>query len=346
MYDLDYLRRKAREYGIYTISSVELVDSSHGEDDLRHNYVLDKKYVLRIHSALVMTEERILELSRLIKRFREFGLKAPLFIPNKKGDFLMNAEDGYCYLSEYLDLPLAKDCLESNQKELIEQRLLLISTFAQKYRNVDLSDTRSMYSLFTLSPYDQLEGVDEKESNLKELTEALESLGEIDLACELRKNNAVLRKELKMIHDSLPCCVFQGDENFSNLCIDEKGKICGLFDFNMAGTEVIANYLANTAFLGEFSLTEQVFKDYSSDELLEFILSSFYEATELIFKHYFFTEIERKAYFLYAKIALLFGYIHVGPLLKILNDEGLKKKATNLLSRMLDVQMEKRVHSF
>ena len=75
--------------------------------------------------------------------------------------------------------------------------------------------------------------------------------------------------------------------------------------------------------------------------MLEFILNSFYEATELIFKHYSFTEIERKAYFLYAKIALLFGYIHVGPLLNFLKDEGLKKKAIDLLSRMLDVQLEK-----
>ena len=102
-----------------------------------------------------------------------------------------------------------------------------------------------------------------KKSNLKQLTEVLESLievleslEEVDLACELRKKNTVLKKELKKIHESLPCCVFQGDEIFFNLCINGKGKICGLFDFNMAGTKVIANYLANTAFLGEFSLTE------------------------------------------------------------------------------------------
>ena len=155
----------AKEYGVDNISSVELVDSSRGEEGLRHNYVLDKKYVLRVHSAPVMTEERILELDRLIKRYHEFGLKAPLFIPNKKEDFLMKADDGYCYPAEYLDLPLAKDHLENNHKDLIVERFLLISTFAQKYRNVDLNDTMSMYSLFTLSPYDQLEGMDEKKQS-------------------------------------------------------------------------------------------------------------------------------------------------------------------------------------
>ena len=88
---------------------MEFVDSSHGEDDVRHNYIVDKKYVLRINSAKVMTEDRLAELNSLIERYRSFGMQAPLFLKAATGQFVVEQEGKYCYLSEYLDLPLAED---------------------------------------------------------------------------------------------------------------------------------------------------------------------------------------------------------------------------------------------
>ena len=55
-----------KQYGINSYEEYEMIDSSHGESDIRHNYIIDKKYVLRINSAKVMAEERIKELNILI----------------------------------------------------------------------------------------------------------------------------------------------------------------------------------------------------------------------------------------------------------------------------------------
>lgn len=58
-------------YGIAPPTSIQCVDSSHGETDIRRNYLIDRKYVLRVNSAPVMTEARLAELNTLIGRYRK-----------------------------------------------------------------------------------------------------------------------------------------------------------------------------------------------------------------------------------------------------------------------------------
>ena len=241
-----------QQFQIHNAEKVEFVDSSQGEDDIRHNYIIDKKYVLRLNSAKVMTEERLTELNTLIERYRSFGMKAPLFLKAENGSFVVEQDGKNCYLSEYLDLPLAEDVKFRCREDLIRQRLVFISRFAQTFKNVDLVETVSMFSIFDLAPYDKLSGldIDEKQENLNQLVADLTQAGYVELAQKVNAKNEELRRQLRPIYKDLPRCVFQGDENFSNLCVDENDQINGLFDFNMSGTEVIANYLANNAFMG------------------------------------------------------------------------------------------------
>lgn len=89
-----------RHFDIHNADTMQFVDSSHGEDDIRHNYIIDKKYVLRINSAKVMTKDRLAELNTLIERYRSFGMKAPLFLKASTGDFVIEQDGKYCYLSE------------------------------------------------------------------------------------------------------------------------------------------------------------------------------------------------------------------------------------------------------
>ena len=93
-----------QQFQIHNAEKVEFVDSSQGEDDIRHNYIIDKKYVLRLNSAKVMTDERLTELNTLIERYRSFGMKAPLFLKAQNGSFVVEQDGKNCYLSEYLDL--------------------------------------------------------------------------------------------------------------------------------------------------------------------------------------------------------------------------------------------------
>ena len=231
-----------QQFQIHNAEKVEFVDSSQGEDDIRHNYIIDKKYVLRLNSAKVMTEERLTELNTLIERYRSFGMKAPLFLKAENGSFVVEQDGKNCYLSEYLDLPLAEDVKFRCREDLIRQRLVFISRFAQTFKNVDLVETVSMFSIFDLAPYDKLSGldIDEKQENLNQLVADLTQAGYVELAQKVNAKNEELRRQLKPIYKELPRCVFQGDENLSNLCVDENDQIVGLFDFNMSGTEVIA----------------------------------------------------------------------------------------------------------
>ena len=91
----DTVRELLRLFGADSVQTVEFTDSSHGDSDIRHNYLIDRKYVLRINSAPVMTDRRLEELNRLIERYREFGMHAPKFLKAKDGRFIVE-RDGIC----------------------------------------------------------------------------------------------------------------------------------------------------------------------------------------------------------------------------------------------------------
>ena len=325
-------------FNIHSAESIEYVDSSQGEDDIRHNYIIDKKYVLRLNSAKVMTEERLTELNTLIDRYRSFGMKAPLFLKAENGSFVVEQDGKNCYLSEYLDLPLAEDVKFRCREDLIRQRLVFISRFAQTFKNVDLVETVSMFSIFDLAPYDKLSGldIDEKQENLNQLVADLTQAGYVELAQKVNAKNEELRRQLKPIYKELPRCVFQGDENFSNLCVDENDQIVGLFDFNMSGTEVIPNYLANNAFMGHFCYEDEILDKHTPEEVLQILLGAFLRSTVLIREHYSFTEQEFSAYLLYGKIAMISAYWNASTFGEYLKQEKYKDKIAAIIELILD----------
>ena len=327
-----------RQFDIHSAESIEFVDSSHGEDDIRHNYIIDKKYVLRINSAKVMTEKRLTELNTLIERYRSFGMKAPVYLKATTGNFVVEQDEKYCYLSEYLDYPVADDVKYRCREDLIRQRVIFVARFAQAFKDVDLVETVSMFSIFDLSPYDQLSGlnIDEKQENLEQLVADLKQAGYEELAKKLNAQNEEIRNRLKPIYKDLPRCVFQGDENFSNLCVDEHDQINGLFDFNMSGTEVNANYLANIAFQGNFYYEEEIMDKPTPKEILQMLLNAYHRGTELICQYYSFTEQEFFAYRLYSKIAMISAYWNTSAFAEYLQQEKYKEKIAAIIELILN----------
>jgi len=99
-----------------------------------------------------MTDRRLEELNRLIERYREFGMHAPKFLKAKDGRFIVERDGNICYLSEYLDETVADDVKDGCLEELRTQSRIFIARFAEKYRNVDLTDTVSTYSISTFHP--------------------------------------------------------------------------------------------------------------------------------------------------------------------------------------------------
>ena len=318
-------------FGIEAFENMEMIDSSHGDSDIRYNYIIDKNYVLRINSAKVMTEERVVELNALIKRYNDFGVKAPCFIPDKFGTYVVQYKKYYCYLSEYLDYPLAIDVESAFRREIYNERIEFICRFAEKFKDYELSDTLSMYSLFELAPYDKPKGIDEKQENFNNLLEDLKLIGELELVNRLTMVYEAIRAELLSVYKRLPRCVFQGDENLSNLCVDENKHIVGLFDFNMAGTEVIANYLANIAFQGDFDFSEELLEKYSAEEVFDKMMVAYKDSTRCIQKFYQFTSEEKRAYQLYSQIVLISGYMNQWAYSEFLKSEKYKDKIIRVL---------------
>ena len=236
-----------REYGIPASEEIQLIDSTHSAEDIRLNYIVGKKWVLRFCNGPAMTEKRLQDLSRLIDRYRTAGILCPRFLTDSMGTFLHTWKKLTVYLSEYIDLPLASGEMLNDPEQLMDEARAAEARFARQYRNADLSETMGMYSLFDLSPFDLAGGIDEKQDNFNRLTALLREEREGVLADKLERRHLEIRKKLKACYRNLPRCVFQGDENFSNILVDENRHFAGFIDFNLAGTEVIVNQLANLA---------------------------------------------------------------------------------------------------
>lgn len=312
-YTKDKLLKILFEYGINEINEFKMIDTSHDDDDIRHNYIIDNRYVLRVNSAPVMEEERLAEINLLIDAYKEIGIVSPYYLKANNGSFVINDEGNTIYLSEYLDMKIADDVIKENpeiNEDIKKQRLIMISRFAQQYKNRLKSNYYSMYSLFDLALYDIPCGADEKQQNADEIYKNLKEAGEDLLAEKYKNENERIRERLLPIYKELPYCVFQGDENFSNVCLNEQNQIVGLFDYNMSGMDTNANYLANNAFMGYFVLDDDVFDKHDAEWAFHEIIDSFCKSTELICKYYDFTEKELEAYFLYAKIYMFSSYVN------------------------------------
>ena len=72
-------------FGLDFRSVTKLYNTSRGERDIRLNYILDDRYVLKINAEGVMREQRLQEIKRLIERYRSIGVYCPAFIPTTEG---------------------------------------------------------------------------------------------------------------------------------------------------------------------------------------------------------------------------------------------------------------------
>ena len=322
------------KFGIDGANTIKLIDSTHDMMDVRLNYIIDKKWVLRFCNAPDMTEKRMWDLSRLIGRYQAMGFKCPAFIADDNGKYLHPWKQLLCYLSEFIDLPLANDVELNDEDQLIFQVAENVARFAETYRNVDLSDTMGMYSLFDLSPFDIPNGVDEKQDNFNQLISLLRSEEEYGLANRLETRHADIRRKLKAVYRELPRCVFQGDENFSNVLIDDAQQFAGFIDFNLAGTEVIVNQLVN---LAGFDYDEKQTNPEGAEVRLEFAIRYFQDHISNMLKIYHTTEIEQQALIWYAWIVMVAQWPNFCFFRHAIKDGSLKKEICELLSLIADL---------
>lgn len=325
-------------FGIGSANTVKLIDTTHDALDVRLNYIIDKKWVLRFCNAPDMTEKRMGELNRLIGRYRAMGYECPAFIADDTGNYLHPWKQLLCYLSEYIDRPLAGDIELNDEEQLAAQVAENVALFAETYRDVDLSETMGMYSLFELSPFDTPNGIDEKQDNFNKLIRLLRDEGEDDLAARLEIRHADIRRKLKVVFRELPRCVFQGDENFSNVLIDDAQHFIGFIDFNLAGTEVIVNQLAN---LAGFSYDETQTNPEGAKTRLAYAIRGFRHRISRMLRVYHASEKEQQALIWYAWIVMAAQWPRFCFFRKAIHDGVLKEEIFELLSLIADLPEER-----
>ncbi|MBQ1522412.1 MAG: phosphotransferase, partial [Erysipelotrichaceae bacterium] len=272
--------------------------------DYRLNLIIDNRYVLRINDPVV-TEQRLSEIDGLVKKYNDCGIKAPCLIRNKEGSYLSKYGNRVCYVSEYLDYPTLSQRSYENYKEVYDEVFRFIGRFAQKYKDKDLMNTNSMWSLIDLAPLDN--GIDEKQENLNSLVDFLKRKGYRELADRINEFNNSVRERIIKVYKKLPRCSIQGDLNWSNILVDN-GRFIGLIDFNMAGTEVNVNeFICETTYY----LDETEFNNMSAGELYEHIIKVQNERLSLILENYRLNELEKSVIEDYRSISLISRFPNV-----------------------------------
>ncbi|MBR0473637.1 MAG: phosphotransferase [Erysipelotrichaceae bacterium] len=311
---MKYVSELFSKYIDEEITGCKVIDSSR-EEDFRMNYIINERYVLRVNSAS-LTEERLAEIDRLQKRYNYMGIKAPALYRNKDGRYLLTWEDKVCYLTDYIN---EKTLPEINEKEeIIKEVFIRNGEFAQQYKNVDLINTRSMWSVIKLAPLDN--EIDEKQENLNLLINALRQHGENELADELARTNEEIREVMAEHLDELPECVIQGDLNESNILVRD-GHFHGLIDFNMAGTEVIINQFCCES---NVTVEETDFDSLTVNELYEKVMNKQNEYLDLMNLKYEMNELEKRILPYYRKLAMISQYPNVCAYIYLLKKDKAK----------------------
>ena len=329
MFEITEIQEIMSHFGLSVESVTEFYDTSHSDDDKRLNYILDNKYVLKINSLCSMWEARLQEIHRLIERYRAIGVYCPDLIPALDGALSYawhkDNKEYTCFVEEYALYPVIGWDMEHDRKEVIEH----LGVLASKYTGVDLSETKSMWSIIDLAPLDV--DIDEKQENTNTLTDALRKNGYEDLASRVGDFNTMLRAKIMTVFDKLPRCVYQGDLNSTNE-LHKDGHFVGLIDFNMAGTDVNINvFLNETNWFPE----EAEFDSLSISEIIEKLDMKQADNLAVILSNYSLNNDEKYAFPYYKRIANLFQYPNVCLMVEWLNSDARREKCAELIEALI-----------
>ena len=142
----------------------------------------------------------------------------------------------------------------------------------------------------------------------------------------------MLREKIKGVFSDLPRCVYQGDLNRTNV-LHKDGHFAGLFDFNMAGTDVNINvFLNETNWFPE----EAEFDSLSVEEIIAKQDTEQEDELAVILRHYTLSDIEKYAFPYYKRIVDMFQYPNVCAMIYWLNSDTRKEKCAALIKALVE----------
>ena len=328
--DMTEIQDIMSHFGLSVQGITHFYDTSHDENDKRLVYILDDKYVLKINSIGTMWEDRLQEIHRLISRYRSIGVYCPDFLSTLNGTlsytWQRDGRDYTCFVEEYAIYPVLGWEMEHDRKEVVEH----LGILASRYTGVDLSETKSMWSIIDLAPLDV--DIDEKQENTNALTAALRENGYDDLASKVDDFNSMLREKIMTVFHALPRCVYQGDLNSGNE-LQDNGHFAGLIDFNMSGTDVNINVFLNET--NWFPDTEE-FDALTVSEIISKQDTEQNNSLSVILRHYTLNDDEQYAFPYYKRIIDMFQYPDVCLMIEWLNSDTRREKCADLIEALME----------
>lgn len=265
MFSHNEIHSICRNFNIDCLNIGDVIETSRDNDDKRYNYKINNQYFLKINNTETINERFLEDVERLIKRYRSIGVYCPSLYRTRDGKLSHKIVKGNmvytCYVEELSLYPFYENnnSIDYDFKKAMLEHLGIL---AYNYTNIDLSETRSMWSLIELGPFDK--DTDEKQENMDILVKCLLNRSYDEIAIRLSKLNTKSRDRIKEYLHKLPRCVYQGDLNSSNILVDEDNKFRGIIDFNMFGTEVNINCFLNESM---YFLEEEDFEQMSASDI-------------------------------------------------------------------------------
>ncbi len=301
------------------------INTSKSKDDFRLNIIIDEKYVLRINNKTLMTEEKIQMMEKLICKYNHINVICPHYLKGISGKYSLEYNDNICYVTEYLNYKLASEIDIFNQTLFYKQKICHLGISSNKYKNKDLINIYSMWSIIDLAPLDI--DIDEKQENINDLIVYLKSIREYELSEKIKKFNEYNRNKIHQVFDKLLRYVFQGDLNDSNILIKDN-HFYGLLDFNLSGTEVNINCFLNET---NYQFNENDLIKLDEVDLLLKMISWQDEMVEVILKNYSLNDVEKEVYENFRNIILISQYPNVCSYKYYLKNDQYKDKIIKLI---------------
>ena len=226
------------------VLSFRTVDSSRGEDDLRHTALVEYQDGTRLavkasHNSFT-TPERVAGWADLARTYRASGVYCPLYVPALSGKLCFDWEsDGTTFLicaEEYKQFLSADEFTPPVPEEDYREPMLetIGRIAAHPARPVPWMSAYCLYDRFC-----EEDETDETHANALALFSLLlEAMPEREAEINrFRADYLRLRDSFEPEYRALPTAVFQADLNSSNILLDENRVFRGLIDFNLSGSE-------------------------------------------------------------------------------------------------------------
>ena len=268
---------------------IQILDTGEFQDDFREAISItlenEERYVLKLAANEFTFPERIAMWARTASEYCSLGYYAPKIIADRQGNFPRveyKGHDCVAYVEEFAPYRSAGEHKEGTNVDLVPARTYIHDVWrmtakvAQKH--FDFTEYLSGWCLFDLfdSTYEEDE-VMENALAWKEYTESFpeEFKEQVERIWNLWIEN---KNQLEPVYRKLPKSIFQADMNSSNILLDEDNKFVGVFDFNLAGKEVVLNYLFRETFGNDFE-----------DEL-----ELLFEMLQVVGEYYEYSELEKE----------------------------------------------------